>query len=47
MLDIQDPIEARKIIRKNKYIEQTTETAKKFVSGDLCILPSKYAKGDY
>jgi uncharacterized protein YcsI (UPF0317 family) len=43
MLDIQDPIEARKVIRENKYTEQTAGTANKFVQGNLCILPSKYA----
>ena len=31
MLDIQDPIEARKVIRENKYTEQTAGTANKFV----------------
>jgi uncharacterized protein YcsI (UPF0317 family) len=46
MLDIQDLIEAQKVIRENEYIEQTKGTAKKFVQGDLCILSSKYAKGD-
>ena len=43
MLDIQDPNEARKIIRDNKYTEQTAGTANKYVQGNLCILPSKYA----
>src|SRR5210317_2491777 len=43
MLDIQNPIEARKVIRENKYTEQTAGTANKFVQGNLCILPSKYA----
>ena len=43
MLDIQDPIEARKIIRENKYTEQTAGSANKYVQGNLCILPSKYA----
>jgi uncharacterized protein YcsI (UPF0317 family) len=33
MLDIQDPIEARKVIRENKYTEQTAGTANKFVQG--------------
>jgi len=47
MLDIQDPIEARKVIRENKYTEQTAGTANKFVQGNLCILPSKYAKCDH
>ncbi|MDB2617347.1 hypothetical protein N9Y88_02350 [Candidatus Pelagibacter bacterium] len=47
MLDIQNPIEVRKVIKKNKYTEQTTGTAKKFVQGNLCILPSKYAKCDH
>ena len=27
MLDIQDPIEARKVIRENKYTKQTAGTA--------------------
>ena len=40
MLDVQDPIEARKIIRDNKYTEQTAGTANKYVQGNLCILPS-------
>ena len=43
MLDIQDPIEARKIIRENKYTEQTAGSANRYVQGNLCILPSKYA----
>ena len=43
MLDIQDPIEARKVIRDNKYTEQTAGSANKYVQGNLCILPSKYA----
>jgi uncharacterized protein YcsI (UPF0317 family) len=34
MLDIQDPIEARKVIRENKYTEQTAGTANKFVQGN-------------
>ena len=33
MLDIQDPIEARKVIRENKYTKQTAGTANKFASG--------------
>ena len=43
MLDIQDPREARKVIRENKYTEQTAGSANKYVQGNLCILPSKYA----
>ena len=43
MLDVQNPTEARKIIRENKYTEQTAGTAYKYVQGNLCILPSKYA----
>ena len=43
MLDIQDPTEARKVIRENKYTEQTAGSANKYVQGNLCILPSKYA----
>ena len=43
MLDIESSIEARKIIRENKYTEQTAGTAAKFVQGNVCILPSKYA----
>ena len=39
MLNIQNPIEARKIIRKNEYIDQTAGTANKYVQGNLCILP--------
>ena len=43
MLDIKDPVEARKVIRENKYTEQTAGSANKYVQGNLCILPSKYA----
>ena len=43
MLDIQDPIEARKVIRENNYTEQTAGSASKYVQGNLCILPSKYS----
>ena len=43
MLDIQDPVEARKVIRENNYTEQTAGSANKYVQGNLCILPSKYA----
>ena len=43
MLDIQNPKEARKIIRENKYSDQTAGTAYKYVQGNLCILPSKYS----
>jgi uncharacterized protein YcsI (UPF0317 family) len=43
MLDIKDPKKARIIIRENKYSEQTAGTADKYVQGNLCILPSKYA----
>jgi len=43
MLDIQNPVEARKIIRENKYTEQTAGAANKYVQGNLCILPSNYA----
>ena len=43
MLDIQDPIEARKVIRSNEYTEQTAGSANKYVQGNICILPSKYA----
>ena len=43
MLDIQNPSEARKVIRENNYKEQTGGTANKYVQGNLCILPSKYA----
>ena len=43
MLDIQNPSEARKIIRENKYTEQTAGTALEYVQGNVCILPSKYA----
>ena len=38
MLDIESSIEARKIIRENKYTEQTAGTAAKFVQGNVCIL---------
>ena len=43
MLDIQNPVEARKVIRENKYTEQTAGAANKYVQGNLCILPSNYA----
>jgi len=43
MLDIKDSKKARKIIRENKYTEQTAGTANEYVQGNLCILPSKYA----
>ena len=33
MLDIQNPKEARKIIRENKYTDQTAGTAYKYVQG--------------
>ena len=44
MLNIKDPKEARKIIRANKYTEQTAGTSSEYVQGNLCILPSKYAE---
>jgi len=44
MLNIQDPTEARKIIRNNKYDKQTAGTASQYVQGNVCILPSKYSK---
>ena len=37
MLNIQNPIEARKIIRKNEYKDHTAGTASKYVQGNLCI----------
>ena len=43
MLDIQDPNEARKIIRNNQYDKQTAGTASQYVQGNVCILPSKYS----
>jgi len=43
MLNIQDPNEARKIIRSNKYDKQTAGTASQYVQGNVCILPSKYS----
>jgi len=43
MLNITDPVEARKIIRADKYDKQTAGIAGKYVQGNLCILPSKYA----
>jgi len=43
MLDIESSIEARKIIRENKYTKQTAGTAARYVQGNVCILPSKYA----
>jgi len=42
MLNITDPVEARKIIRADKYDKQTAGIAGKYVQGNLCILPSKY-----
>ena len=42
MLDVQNPTEARKIIRDNKYTEQTAGAAYKYVQGNLCILPRLY-----
>ena len=44
MLNIQDPNEARKIIRNNQYDKQTAGTASRYVQGNVCILPSKYSK---
>ena len=43
MLNITDPAEARKIIRADQYDKQTAGIAGKYVQGNLCILPSKYA----
>lgn len=43
MLDIQNPKEARRVIRQNGYTERTAGTASKYVQGNVCILPSKYA----
>tara|TARA_B100001996_G_scaffold222315_1_gene170954 strand:+ start:5050 stop:5850 length:801 start_codon:yes stop_codon:yes gene_type:complete len=43
MLNIKDPKEVRKTIRNNKYTEQTAGIADKYVQGNICILPSKYA----
>ncbi len=43
MLNIQNPSEARKIIRNNQYQMQTAGIANKYVQGNVCILPSKYA----
>ena len=43
MLNITDPAEARKIIRADKYDKQTAGIAGKYVQGNICILPSKYA----
>ena len=34
MLDIQNPLEARKAIRQNKYTKQTAGAANKYVQGD-------------
>ena len=44
MLNIQDPSEARKIIRNNKYDKQTAGTTNQYVQGNVCILPSTYSK---
>ena len=43
MLKITNPAEARKIIRADQYDKQTAGIAGKYVQGNLCILPSKYA----
>ena len=43
MLNITDPAEARKIIRADKYDKQTAGIAGKYVQGNICILPIKYA----
>jgi uncharacterized protein YcsI (UPF0317 family) len=43
MLNIQNPSEARQVIRKNQYTKQTAGTAGKYVQGNVCILPSDYA----
>ena len=43
MLNIQDPTEARKIIRNNQYDKQTAGAASQYVQGNVCILPSKYS----
>jgi len=43
MLNITNPSEARKIIRSGKYDQQTAGIAGKYVQGNVCILPSKYA----
>jgi uncharacterized protein YcsI (UPF0317 family) len=43
MLNIQDPNEARKIIRNNQYDKQTAGIASRYVQGNVCILPSKYS----
>ena len=44
MLNIQDPTEARKIIRNNQYDKQTAGAASQYVQGNVCILPIKYSK---
>ena len=43
MLNIQDPTEARQIIRNNQYDKQTAGAASQYVQGNVCILPSKYS----
>ena len=43
MLNIQDPTEARKIIRNNQYDKQTAGVANQYVQGNVCILPSKHS----
>jgi len=43
MLNIQDPTEARKIIRNNQYDKQTAGAANQYVQGNVCILPSKHS----
>ena len=37
MLNIQNPNEARKIIRNNQYVRQTAGVASQYVQGNVCI----------
>ena len=37
MLNIQDPTEARKIIRNNQYDKQTAGVANQYVQGNVCL----------
>jgi uncharacterized protein YcsI (UPF0317 family) len=42
-LRIEDPLEARAIIRRGEYTGHTAAVARDYVQGNLCILPRDYA----
>ena len=44
MLNIQDPIEARKIIRENKYTEQTAGSANRYEKAQKLLIKSNKKK---